>query len=96
MPTNLFKKGFDPRRYRGGAQPGPVAKEKKKRREADKKARENAEKDTTMPLDYMLRRMRNPDLLEHERFAAAWRAAPYVHPQLQAIAHQHMSHRNDP
>jgi hypothetical protein len=50
-----------------------------------------AEKDALeaemMPVDFMLRAMRSKDLLYEQRFAAARAAAPYCHPQLQAVAH---------
>jgi len=92
-----FQKGVDdPRRYRGGAQRGPKKAELKQRRAEDERAKQIAENDTTMPLDYLLRRMRNTDLLEHERFAAAVRAAPYCHAQLQAIAHKHLDASGNP
>jgi hypothetical protein len=39
-----------------------------------------------MPLDHLLRIMRSPGEPAATRFAAAKAAAPYCHPQLQAIA----------
>jgi hypothetical protein len=47
---------------------------------------ENSLKDNEMPLDMMLRVMRNREEPMSTRFAAAKAAAPYCHPQLQAIA----------
>ena len=43
-----------------------------------------------MPLDYMLRIMRDPDLDPARRDVMARSAAPMCHPQLQAIAHKHL------
>jgi hypothetical protein len=40
-----------------------------------------------MPLDFLLRRMRNPAFSPTERFLAARAAAPFCHPVLQAVAH---------
>jgi hypothetical protein len=44
-----------------------------------------------MPLDHMLRVMRDPTTEPHRRDAMAKAAAPYCHPQMQAIAHKHMN-----
>ena len=44
-----------------------------------------------MPLDYMLRIMRDPDLDPARRDVMARSAAPMCHPQLQAIAHKSAS-----
>jgi hypothetical protein len=44
-----------------------------------------------MPLDHMLRVMRDPATEPHRRDAMAKAAAPYCHPQLQAVAHKHMN-----
>jgi hypothetical protein len=43
-----------------------------------------------MPKDFMLRAMRSSALSYEQRFAAAKAVAQYCHPQLQAIAHQHL------
>ena len=43
-----------------------------------------------MPLDFLLRRMRNPAFSPTERFLAARAAAPFCHPVLQAVAHRHL------
>jgi hypothetical protein len=100
MADGRFKPGYDPRRNtRGGRTGVPHKATIEHRRQADEaeKAREKAiDADKTMPLEYMLRRMRNPDLDPAERFIAATRAAPYVHPQLQAIAHQHLGPDGSP
>jgi hypothetical protein len=66
------------------------------RRRADEKQGRKFDKGKLMPLQYMLRIMRNVDLDPHVRFQAAARAAPYVHPQLQAIAHQHLDQAGNP
>ena len=42
-----------------------------------------------MPLDYMIRVMRDPTTEPHRRDAMAKAAAPYVHPTLAAVAHRH-------
>jgi hypothetical protein len=88
-----FQKGFDARRNMHGC---PVEKHRstiERNLEAakiDKDVEKQIVADKTMPLDYMLRRMRDPRMNESERFIAAKAAAPYVHPQLQAVAHQHL------
>jgi hypothetical protein len=41
-----------------------------------------------LPLDYMLRVMRDPTADPPRRDAMACSAAPYCHPQLQAVAHK--------
>jgi hypothetical protein len=43
-----------------------------------------------LPLDYMLRTMRDPTTEPHRRDAMAKAAAPYVHPTLAAVAHKHL------
>jgi hypothetical protein len=48
-----------------------------------KKAYEN-----DLPLDYMLRVMRDPNTDPHRRDAMAKAAAPYLHPQLSAVEHR--------
>lgn len=40
-----------------------------------------------MPLDYMLRVLRNEEAAPEERRWAAQQAAPYVHPKLSAVEH---------
>ena len=46
---------------------------------------------TEMPLDLMLRYMRDPAEDKHVRMAMAKAAAPYCHAQLQAVAHKHLN-----
>ena len=41
-----------------------------------------------LPLDYLLRVMRDPNTEPHRRDAAAKAAAPYCHPTMQAVAHR--------
>jgi hypothetical protein len=48
------------------------------------------------PLEFMLRAMRSTALSYEQRFAASRAAAPYYHPQLQAIAHKHMDLDGNP
>ena len=43
------------------------------------------------PLDYMLQVMRDPTASEARRDMMAKAAAPYRHPQLQAVAHKHLN-----
>jgi hypothetical protein len=45
--------------------------------------------ETLQPLDYMLQVMRDPTASEARRDMMAKAAAPYRHPQLQAVAHKH-------
>src|SRR5215831_1047060 len=88
-----FRPGFDPRRNMKGGRGGPKRYTIEQRRESDEieRARESAvNADRTMPLEFLLRTMRNPDLDRHERFAAAKAAAPYCHPVLQAVAHRYL------
>jgi hypothetical protein len=49
-----------------------------------------------MPLDYMLRIMRDPTTQPHRRDAMAKAAAPYVHPTLAAVAHKHLDAQGQP
>jgi hypothetical protein len=44
-----------------------------------------------LPLDHMLRVMRDPTVEPHRRDAMAKAAAPYLHPQLAAIHHRHVN-----
>jgi hypothetical protein len=43
------------------------------------------------PIDYMLRVMNDPTVEHSRRDAMAKAAAPYRHPQLQAVAHKHLN-----
>jgi hypothetical protein len=49
-----------------------------------------------MPLDYMLRIMRDPVIDPARRDAMARASAPMCHPQLQAVAHQHLDAKGRP
>jgi hypothetical protein len=95
-----FKPGYDPRRNMRGGTPGQQHKDTiERRRAADKAEKELIEQmdaDPTTPLQYLLRTMKHPDLDRHERFAAAKAAAPYIHPQLQAVAYKHMDAQGNP
>ena len=94
-----FRPGPDPRRS-GGRTKGSRNKATVARNEAEDKAekelREQIDKDTTLPLQFMLRKMRNPQETAGDRFAAARAAAPYCHPQLTAIAHRHLDAAGNP
>ena len=66
-------------------------------------AREDAAKlleakalENDLPLDHMLRVMRDPTVEPHRRDAAAKAAAPYVHPTLAAVAHKHLDAKGHP
>ena len=48
------------------------------------------------PLDYMLAVMRDPSASEARRDMMAKAAAPYRHPQLQAVAHKHLNADGSP
>src|SRR5215217_4889673 len=49
-----------------------------------------------LPLDYMIRVMRDPATERHRADAMARAAAPYVHPQLAAIHHRHANADGSP
>ena len=95
-----FKKGFDPRRSPGGKPGRRKSTDEYYAKEAaaeQERLKQSAEYESTLsPLDFMLRRMRNTEMSEPERFAAARSAAQYMHPQLQAIAHQHVDASGNP
>jgi hypothetical protein len=66
-------------------------------------AREDAAKlleakalENDLPLDHLLRVMRDPAVEPHRRDAAAKAAAPYVHPTLAAVAHKHLDAKGHP
>ena len=66
-------------------------------------AREDAAKlleakalENDLPLDYMLRTMRDPTVEPHRRDTMAKAAAPYVHPTLAAVAHKHLDAKGHP
>lgn len=68
------------RRPGAGRKPGTVNK-------ATREAREKAAATGEMPLDYMLRVMRDKKAGTARRDAMASAAAPYLHPKLSAIQH---------
>jgi hypothetical protein len=81
-------------------QPRPLNAGRKKgtpnKKTLERMAREDAAKlleakalENGLPLDYMLRVMRDPTVEPHRRDAMAKAAAPYLHPQLAAIHHRH-------
>jgi hypothetical protein len=83
-------------------QPRPLNAGRKKgtpnRKMLERMAREDAAKlleakalENDLPLDHMLRVMRDPTVEPHRRDAAAKTAAPYVHPTLAAVAHRHVN-----
>jgi hypothetical protein len=49
-----------------------------------------------MPLDYMIRVMRDPSTEPHRRDAMAKAAAPYLHPQLAVTHHRHANADGSP
>jgi hypothetical protein len=52
---------------------------------------QNSLEDGEQPLDFLLRIMRDRREPGSTRFLAAKAAAPYCHPQLQAVAHKHVN-----
>jgi hypothetical protein len=81
-------------------QPRPLNAGRKKgtpnKKTLERMAREDAAKllearalENDLPLDHMLRVMRDPTVEPHRRDAMAKAAAPYLHPQLAAIHHRH-------
>jgi hypothetical protein len=48
------------------------------------------------PIDYMLKIMRDPSVEPARRDAMVKAAAPYRHPQLQAVAHKHFDDKGRP
>ena len=83
-------------------QPRPLNAGRKKgtpnKKTLERMAREDAAKlleakalENDLPLDHMLRVMRDPTVEPHRRDAAAKAAAPYVHPTLAAVAHRHVN-----
>lgn len=76
---------------RGGARPGAGRKPKPKT-EAERTARQNAKQkneqmveaafDDLTPLEYMLNRMRDPNVTDSVRDKMAMAAAPYIHSKL--------------
>jgi hypothetical protein len=70
-----FKKGFDPRRNPGGkrgVRKSTIEYNQQVARETQERAEHAAEIERNLtPLEFMLRRMRDPGMSEPERFAAA-------------------------
>src|SRR6516164_653330 len=88
-------------------QPRPLNAGRKKgtpnKKTLERMAREDAAKlleakalENGLPLDYMLRVMRDPTVEPHRRDAMAKAAAPYLHPQLAAIHHRHANADGSP
>jgi hypothetical protein len=67
-----------------------------KKAEAKLKEIENSLESDEKPLDHLLRLMRDRREPGSVRFAAAKAAAPYCHPQLQAIAHKLLGQNGEP
>jgi hypothetical protein len=63
-------------------------------KEAEK--RQKAIDSDEMPLEFMLKNMRDPANDLQFRASMAARAAPFCHPQLQAIAHRHLDAAGNP
>jgi len=53
-------------------------------------------KSKEMPLDFLLRKMRDPSTSPSEQFLAARSAVGFCHPQLQAVAHRHVDASGNP
>jgi hypothetical protein len=81
----MFVKG-QPRTPGSGRKKGTANKKTIQRREQE--AQEAEEQANEMPADYMLRIMRDPKADPGRRDVMARAAAPYCHPQLQAVAHR--------
>jgi hypothetical protein len=88
-------------------QPRPLNAGRKKgtpnKKTLERMARENAAKlleakalENDLPLDHMLRVMRDPTVEPHRRDAMAKAAAPYIHPTLAAVAHKHLDSSGNP
>jgi hypothetical protein len=94
----LFVKG-QPRPPASGRKKGtPNRATVKRRLEEAQEAEERAAsiQSTEQPIDYMLRIMRDPASGEARRDAMARAAAPYCHPQLQAVAHKLLDAKGKP
>jgi hypothetical protein len=72
-----------------GAQVGRLTRAKRERMKLEEL--ENSLENGEMPLDFMLRIMRDRREPGSTRFLAAKAAAPYCHAQLQAVAHKHLN-----
>ena len=88
-------------------QPRPLNAGRKKgtpnKKTLERMAREDVAKlleakalENDLPLDHMLRVMRDPAAEPHRRDAMAKAAAPYIHPTLSAVAHKHLDAKGHP
>ena len=88
-------------------QPRPLNAGRKKgtpnKKTLERMAREDAARlleakalENDLPLDHMLRVMRDPTVEPHRRDAMAKAAAPYIHPTLAAVAHKHLDAKGHP
>jgi len=68
-------------RPNAGRKPGAINK-------ATKAAREKAEAEGVLPLDFMLNRMRDEEAPIADRMDMAKAAAPYIHAKLSSVDHQ--------
>ena len=91
----------------GDEQPRPLNAGRKKgtpnKKTLERMAREDAAKlleakalENDLPLDHMLRVMRDPTVEPHRRDTMAKAAAPYIHPTLAAVAHKHLDAKGHP
>jgi hypothetical protein len=83
----------------GGRKKGSLNRATIAKRLAEAKALEErmaSAQATEMPLDYMLRVMRDPVEDKATRGMMARAAAPYCHPQLQAVAHKLVDEKGNP
>ena len=71
---------------RGGRRPG-AGRPRGKRDRATRESLAEAERTGELPLAYLLRVMRDESVDVQRRDAMALAAAPFLHPRLQAIAH---------
>jgi hypothetical protein len=72
---------------RGGSEPGERrgGRQKGTKNKATLQREQKLAESGLLPLDFLLRVMRNPRRPLHERLDAAAKAAPYVHPRLKAV-----------
>ena len=89
----MFTKGMK-RLPNSGRRKGTPNKATVERRKAEAEGKVIQSKE--MPLDYMLRVMRDPTQAPSERAVMARAAAQYCHPQLTAVAYKHMDAQGRP
>ena len=89
----MFVKGMK-RLPNAGRRKGTPNKATIERRKAEAEGKELQSRE--MPLDFMLRVMRDPLQPPSERCVMARAAAQYCHPQLTAVAHQYMDAQGRP